>query len=211
MEKIILIGGGGHCKSVIDVIETEKKYEIAGIIDIKEKLGQKLLNYSIIGCDDDIEKLSIEYKNFFITLGFIKNPKIRENLFNKLVLLNLNIPTIKSPFAYVSPHAKISQGSIIMHNCVINAEAYIGHNSIINTGALIEHEAKIGNNTHISTKSVINGQCVVKNNVFFGSNSVLANNTIINDNIIVGAGSVVVKNLTEPGIYVGNPAKLVDL
>ncbi len=122
MDKIILIGGGGHCKSVIDVIESENKYEIAGIIDVKEKLGQKILNYPVIGCDDDIESLSKKYKNFFITLGFIKNPKIRENIFNKLVLLNLNIPTIKSPFAYVSPHAEINQGSIIMHGCIINAE-----------------------------------------------------------------------------------------
>lgn len=101
-EKLILIGGGGHCRSVIDVVEMEGRFEIAGIIDVKEKIGQKLLGYPIIGCDDDLEKLSVNDMNFFITIGQIKTPTPRINLYNKLISLNVNIPTIISPLAYVS-------------------------------------------------------------------------------------------------------------
>ena len=60
MKKIILIGGGGHCKSVIDVIEQENKFQIAGIVDKHDLLDSKILGYQVIGNDSDLEKLSHE-------------------------------------------------------------------------------------------------------------------------------------------------------
>jgi FlaA1/EpsC-like NDP-sugar epimerase len=93
-EKIILVGGGGHCKSCIDVIEQEGAYQIAGVVDVPEKLHQKILGYEIIATDDDLPRLAEEYENFLITLGQIKSPEKRAKL-----------PIIVSPLAYVSKHA----------------------------------------------------------------------------------------------------------
>ena len=76
-EKILLVGGGGHCKSVIDVIEAEDKYEIAGIIDKEELLGQKVLGYAVIGCDDDLEKLFETYKYAVVTVGQIRSNALK--------------------------------------------------------------------------------------------------------------------------------------
>ena len=170
-EKILLIGGGGHCKSVIDVIELEDKYEIAGIIDTKERIGQEVLGYKVIACDDDLSELFKTYTYAFVTVGHIRSNALRITLFNVLKTIGYNIPLITSPLAYVSKHSIVGEGSIIMHHALVNANAKVGKNCIINSKALIEHDAIIEDNCHISTATVINGGVVVKQNCFVGSNA----------------------------------------
>ncbi len=170
-EKIVLIGGGGHCHSVIDVIEQTNKYEIIGIVDTKENIGKQVLDYEVIGCDDDLETIFKTCKNAVITVGQIKSNQIRVKLFGKLKEIGFNLPIIISPLAYVSKHSYIYEGTIVMHHALINANVRIGKNCIINTKALIEHDCVVGDNCHISTASVLNGGVIVKENSFFGSNA----------------------------------------
>ena len=170
-EKIVLIGGGGHCHSVIDVIEQENKYEIIGIVDIKENIGKKVLDYEVIACDDDLKTIFLSCKNAVITIGHIESNKIRVKIYNKLKETGFNLPVIISPLAYVSKHSVIEEGTVIMHQALINANVKIGKNCIINTKALIEHDCTVEDNCHISTASVLNGGVIVKENSFFGSNA----------------------------------------
>lgn len=188
-EKIVLLGGGGHCHSVIDVIEQENKYEIIGIIDKKELIGSDILGYKIIACDDDLKKIYKTCKNTIITVGQIESNTIRVKLFNKLKKIGFNLPVIISPLAYVSKHSSIDEGTIIMHHSLVNANAKIGKNCIVNTKALIEHDVVIEDNCHISTASVINGGVVVKANSFFGSNA--TSKQAIEINGFIKAGSLV--------------------
>ena len=188
--KILLIGGGGHCHSVIDVVEQEDKYEIAGIIDKKELLGTKVLGYEVIGCDDDLEKLFDMYKYAFITIGHIKSNKVRINLFSLLKSIGYIIPTIKSPLAYVSKYSELGEGTVIHHYALINANVKIGKNCIINTKALIEHDVTVEDNCHISTGAILNGAVVVKQNIFIGSNAVAKESIVIKD--FQKAGSLIV-------------------
>jgi sugar O-acyltransferase (sialic acid O-acetyltransferase NeuD family) len=172
MKKVILlIGGGGHCKSVIDVIEQEGKYTIAGIIDKESLVGQDVLGYKVIGCDDDLEGLFKIYKYALVTVGQIKSNILKVKLFNTLEKIGYQIPIITSPLAYVSKHASIGKGTVIMHQAFVNAGATIGENCIINSQALIEHDAVIEGHCHISTSAVINGGVRVKENSFIGSNT----------------------------------------
>ena len=170
-EKIILVGGGGHCHSVIDVIEQTKKYEIIGIVDTKENIGKKVLDYEIVACDDDLEDLFKTCKNAVITIGHIKTNELRKNLFEKAKNIGFYFPTIISPLAYVSKYSFIDEGTVVMHHALVNANAKIGKNCIINTKALIEHDCIVEDNSHISTASIINGGVIVKNDSFVGSNS----------------------------------------
>ena len=187
-EKIILIGGGGHCKSCIDVIEQEGRFTIAGIVDVPEKLHQKILDYEIIATDDDLPDLVKEYENFLITLGQIKSPDKRTRFFEKLKKLGGRLPIIVSPVAYVSRHAGIEEGTIVMHYALVNAGAKIGRNCIINTKALIEHDAVIEDHCHIATDAVINGGVKVGAGTFFGSNSMTCEYIEIGGNCIIGGG-----------------------
>lgn len=194
-QSIILIGGGGHCKSCIDVIEQVETFHIAGIVDVPEKLHQKILDYEIIATDDNLPDLVKECENFLITLGQIKSPDKRTRLFEKVKELGGRLPIIVSPLAYVSRHAGIEEGTIVMHYALVNAGAKIGRNCIINTKALIEHDAVIEDHCHIATDAVINGGVRVGTMTFFGSNSVSKEYIEIGENSVIGCGKRIVKNL----------------
>lgn len=212
-EKLILIGGGGHCKSCIDVVQAEGRFDIAGIVENSgyqlPVIGYQLLGYPIIGTDDDLPELIKEYKNALITVGQIQHPYVRMKLFTIIGELGGIFPVIVSPNAYVSRTAMIGSGTIVMHHAVVNTGAVIGVNCILNTGSLVEHESSVGDHCHISTYAILNGQCRVGNRTFIGSHAVLSNNTEIADDILVSAGSVVLRSLDKPGTYIGNPLRKI--
>lgn len=203
---LILVGGGGHCKSVIDVAESAG-YNILGILDMPEDMDKPILDYKVIGTDDDISQYVGKAK-FIITVGFIKNPAIRIKIYNRIKEARGKFATIVASSAHVSRYATLGEGTVVMHHALVNAGAKVGVNSIINTFCNIEHDAVVGDQCHISTGTMVNGNCKIGDRVFVGSQSVLANGVTIGDDIIVGAASFVRKSITEQGIYFGNPAIL---
>ena len=205
-EDLILIGGGGHCQSCIDVIEEAKKFRIAGIIDLAKKVGQKVLGYPIIASDDKIGQLVKEYKNFFVTIGFVKDVKRRIEIYQQLKTLRAGLPVICSPYAVVSKHASVGDGTIIMHQAVINAQAVVGCNVIVNTSAVVEHGAQVGDHCHVSTGAIVNGEAMLGSESFIGSKAVIHQNCRVVSQTIIGAGAVVHKDIKEKGCYVGVPA-----
>ena len=200
-KKIILVGGGGHCKAVIDVIEEEGKYEIAGIIDIKERLGEKVLGYEVIGTDEDIKDLAKKFSYFLITIGQIKSPDKRVELYNKVKAYKGIFPTIISPRSYVSKHATIEEGTIIMHNAYVGPGVKIGKNCIINTSSVIEHDVEIGDHCHISTGAIINGRAKIEEKVFIGSNAIIRENIIIPKGTVIAGGGRVLRQINSPNVY----------
>lgn len=186
---LILIGGGGHCESCIDVIEQQGKYVIAGIVDKTDKVGKSVSGYEIIADDTAIPDLAKRYKNFLITLGQINSPEKRIELFDLLLTLNVNLPVIFSPFAYVSKNTSLGSGTIIHHHALVNAGAKIGKNCIINTKALVEHNVVVEDHIHIATGSVLNGGARVGRGSFVGSGSIVRESVTIGENCIIGAGS----------------------
>lgn len=193
MKEIILIGGGGHCKSVIDVIEKEGQFQIIGIVDKPELIGTKVLDYSVIGSDYDLGHFAKKYEYALITVGQIKSPEPRIKLFNLVLQLGFSIPLVISPRAYVSKHTIIGKGTVVMHDVLINANAEIGENCIINSKALIEHDAIIENHCHISTGSIVNGGAMIRRNTFFGSNSMVKENVVVEKNSVIKGGSIILK------------------
>ena len=191
MDKILLIGGGGHCRSVVDVIEAENRFKIAGIIDQPQLIGTKVLNYEVIGCDEDLKSLAAKYKNALITVGQIRAPDLRIKLFERVKEAGFILPVIVSPRAYVSLHAAVGEGSIIMHDALVNACAQVGDNCIINSKALIEHDSTIGHHCHISTSVTINGGVKVEGKSFIGSGAVTKEYITISECSFVKSGVVI--------------------
>lgn len=188
--KLLLIGGGGHCRSLIDVIEAEGKFEIGGILDIPERIGEKVLGYTIIGSNNDLEKLFGTFTHALIAFGQIKSPDSRIAMYERLKGIGYTLPTIVSPRAYVSRHARIGEGNVILHDALINANAAVGDNCIINTKALIEHDCVIKSHCHVSTGAILNGGCTLKAGSFFGSNAVSKEAVTIEERSFIKAGSV---------------------
>ena len=206
MKPLVLIGGGGHCKSVIEAAESAD-YSILGVLDVAENVGNNSLAYKIVGTDDDIPTY-VDKAEFVITVGFIKNPETRIKLYNKVIEAGGKFATIVASTAFVSKYAEIGEGTVVLHEAFVNAGAKVGKNVILNTATNIEHDAEIGDHCHISTGVMVNGECKVGERCFVGSQSVLANCISVGDDIIVGAGSFVRKSISEKGIYSGNPALL---
>lgn len=186
---LILLGGGGHCKSVIDVAESAG-YTILGILDKPELVGTMVLDYEIIGTDDDIPRY-VDKAEFLITVGQIKSPAIRKKLALLVMRAGGKFATIIANDAYVSKFARIGEGTVIMHKVVVNADTCIGEHCIINTMANVEHEVQIGGFCHVSTGVMVNGNCVIGDNVFIGSGSILYNGISVMDNAIIPARSIV--------------------
>jgi sugar O-acyltransferase (sialic acid O-acetyltransferase NeuD family) len=206
-ERILLLGAGGHCKSVIEAIESQNEYCIAGILDIPEKVGQEVLGYPVVGSDENINEWVKKVPNALITVGQIKSAALRIRLYTKLKEAGAHLPVIIASSAYVSRHSNISEGTVVLHQAFVNAGANVGFNVIINTASIVEHDAFIGNHTHISTGARVNGDCLIGSEVLVGSNAVIKNGVSIQDRAIIGAGAVVVKDVTKDLTVVGNPAK----
>ena len=185
---IILIGAGGHAHSCIDVIEQQNKYHIAGLVGMPHEMHDNHLGYQVIATDDDLPELFKQYKHALVTVGQIKSPVIRVQLFQRLFGLGFTMPIVISPLAYVSRHAVVGDGTIVMHGALINAGARVGINCIINTNALVEHDAAVGDHCHISTGSIVNGGTIIQQKTFIGSNAMISNNIEVGENNIVKGG-----------------------
>tara|TARA_B110000971_G_C19973372_1_gene483719 strand:- start:776 stop:1363 length:588 start_codon:yes stop_codon:yes gene_type:complete len=187
---LVLIGGGGHCISVIDIIENQGKFNILGILDTNIN-ENNILGYPILGGDDLIKELVKKNTYFLITVGQINSYSIRENIEKMLIEHNAKLATVVSPLAYVSKHASVGEGSVIMNGAIVNAKSKIGKNCIINTKSNIEHGVSIGDFCHISTCAVVNGDSVIGRGTFIGSNATISNAITINDNSVISAGKFV--------------------
>ncbi len=186
---IILVGGGGHCKSVIEAAESAGM-RIHGILDLPEMLGKKVLNYEVIGTDDDIARYAADYE-FVVTMGCIKDFHRRKALCDKVEKAGGRFATVIAHSAQVSAYAEVGAGSVVLHGACVNADAKIGKNCIINTLANIEHGVEVGDNSHISTGVMVNGECKIGENTFIGSGSVVVNGVSIPAGSFVKAHSLV--------------------
>ncbi len=189
MTTLLLIGCGGHARSIIDIAESTGKWSSIALVGLKEEVGSTVLGYSVIGTDSNLIELREEFDYAFLALGQISFNHIRIKLAKMIEDLNYNFPTLISPNAIVSKHAKISYGTSIGHGAVINAGVEIGRNCIINSKALIEHDVCIDDFCHISTGCLINGSVTIGSNTFIGSGSIVRDGVKIPQNSLISCGS----------------------
>ena len=204
LKKLLLIGGGGHCRSCIEVIRSQNEWQIAGIVE-SDSVQQPTasLGVAVVGRDSDLPQLLKQTPYGLITVGQVKSANLRKQLFEKLQTLGMQFPVIVSSSAYVSSMAQLGKGTIVMHQALVNVQAQIGQNCIINSQALIEHDVVIGHHTHISTAAKVNGGVQIGEGCLIGSGSIIKQGVRIGDHVIIGAGSLVLKDILQAGIYTG--------
>ena len=185
---LLIIGCGGHARSIIDILETSTDYNISGLIGIEKELGKKVFNYSIIGKDSDLFQLRKIYSNAFIAIGQIPFAKIRIKIANLLKELKYAIPVLISKNSIVSERALIGKGTSIGHGSVVNAGSKIGENCIINSQSLIEHDCIIEDFCHVSTGALINGGTRIGRGSFIGSGAIIREGITLPPETIVKSG-----------------------
>lgn len=208
MEKILIIGAGGHAKTIADTINKDNLYEIVGFID-KGQVGEKIYQgYKIIGSDDMAKALFGQgVHNAIIGIGFMGESHSREKIAQLYKNIGYRFPPIIDSTAIIANDVHIDEGTYIGRQVVVNANAQIGKFCIINTGAIIEHESKVGDFSHIAVGGVICGRSYIGKKTFIGANSTIIQCLKVGNDCIVGAGAVVIKNIDDGKKVVGNPAK----
>jgi sugar O-acyltransferase (sialic acid O-acetyltransferase NeuD family) len=203
MQGFVLLGNGGHASSCRDIVESIRDYSISagGRLRIAEVIEDTRVLTS-----EEWDDLVNHSPAFILGIGQIHDANPRMDAAWEIHKRGGRIATLISPFARVSPDSIIREGTVVMPGAVVNRGAVVGDCCILNTGCIVEHFANVQAFTHISTGAVINGDCIVGQRSFIGSNAVLLNQITVGHDITVGAGSVVTKNLSEKGIYCGNPA-----
>ncbi len=209
---LVLLGGGGHCKSVLDSILRSNQYSDIVIADNHLAVGTEIFGCKVVGTDECLQDLRKKgYENAFITVGSVTSASVgvRMKLAKYASSFGFSFPTIVDPSAIVSEQTKIAEGAYIGKNAVINADAVIGAHCIINTGAIVEHECQIGDFAHVSVGSILCGNVKVGRESFIGAGATVIQGIHIGDYATVGAGAVVVKALPANYIAVGVPAKAI--
>ena len=188
MEDIILIGSGGHAKSIIEIIESKNEFRIKGLVIEKNSQNKEILCYEALGNDKDLKDLKNNFNYAFIAIGFIKNTQRKLSIAENLYSLNFKLPKLYSNFAIVSKYAEVGDGTSIGHGAIVNSSTKIGENCIINSKALVEHDVEIGNFSHISTGVIINGGTKIGDNCFIGSGAIIREGLQIPNGSVISAG-----------------------
>ena len=196
IKKLLLLGFGGHAKSVVDSIEASGEYTIVGFSERVLDKNITYRGYEVICTDEELEamyKSGIEYA--FITIGFMGNSTLREKIMAQLKQIGYKIPIIVDPTAIVAQDVSVGAGSFIGKRAVLNAAVKVGENAIINTGAILDHETEVGDNSHIACGSVLCGQVKIGSSTLIGAGSTVIQNITIEEECIIGAGSTVLHDV----------------
>ena len=201
--ELLVIGAGGHSRSCIDTIEQEGKYKIGGLVGLSQEVGSSQFGYDVLATDSELVELAYQYQYALIALGHIHSPDLRIRLYEESKAAGFTLPSIIAPSAYVSPHAKIGAGTIVMQGAILNTGVVVGNNCIINSRALLEHDSRISDHCHVSTGAIINGDTLIGTGSFIGSGSVIKEGVSVGMGSVVGMGVALRHNIDAGSKYLG--------
>ncbi len=208
MKRIVILGGGGHARVLIDLIRVINEYEIAGILDSRLNTKDTIAGIPILGGDDMLHGLFSDGITLAcIGVGSVRDNSIRKRLYEKVKQVGFSVPCLVHPKAVISDGSKICEGVQVMAGAIIQGESFICENTIINTGAIIDHDCKIGSHVHICPGTVISGGCSIGDSAFVGAGTTVIQGVKIGRNSFIAAGSVVINNIEDNKKVMGIPAK----
>lgn len=206
---VVVIGGGGHAKVVIGILRKLKRHRILGYTDLKD--NGALLGVPYLGSDRELAALAAERNkvNAVLAVGQVGLGDHRYELWTRLHSLALFFPLIVSPDAIVNEEVSGGEGAVVMDGAVINSGANIGRGAIVNTNSTIEHDVVLEDWVHVAPGATISGGVTVGRFSMIGAGATVIEGRKIAAGCMVGAGATVVRDLTEPGVYVGSPARRI--
>ena len=210
--KILLVGGGGHCRSVLDCLLRTGTYEEIGIIDQNKNEDPGLMGIPILGTDEDLPALfSKGWTNAGVTLGSVGCPNKRRLLFRRLTEIGFTLPTILDSSCVIGREVLLGEGVFVGKGTIINCGARVGSGAIVNTGAIIEHDCHIEDFVHISPGARLCGEVCIRENTHIGAGAVVRQQIEVGRDSLIGIGSVVVQNIPDRVEAYGNPCKVVKM
>lgn len=199
METLVIHGCGGHARSVASAVKSQ--WNIV-FVDGNARPGEMILGCPVFRSTDQVPGLSSA--SHHVALGALGEKKA---VFESLRQAGCSLPVLIAPGAVVAEGAELGAGTFVGVGAYVGPNAKVGENSIVNTHAVVEHDAAIGDHTHISINAAVAGYSQIGSEVMLGAGAVVIDKLRVGDRIVIGAGAAVIHNLTEPGTYVGVPAR----
>jgi len=210
-EDIVILGSGGHAKSVIDCLLNQQKYNIAAILGCEADVGKKICGLTVSGTDEDIKDyIAHGISKSFIAIGSVESFALRARLYDWIKGLGLSLVNVIDDSSVIAKTVRLGEGVFIGKGVVVNTDAEISDMVILNTGCIIEHDCSVGRFTHIAPGTVLCGCASVGESTFVGANTTVLHCKGIGRNSIVGAGSVVTKDVGDGCKAYGNPCKEME-
>lgn len=155
-KKIVVIGAGGHGKSVADLLLLQNEYELVGFVDDAYPEVSEVWGFQVIGkvSADTLSSLQDNVEYAVVAIGY---NALRESVYKLVEELGLVMPSIVHPNAFVSPRAILGNGCVVMANAVIGTEARLGDGVIINAGAIVDHHAVVDDFGHLGVNASMAG------------------------------------------------------
>jgi acetyltransferase EpsM len=198
---LIIYGGGGHAKSLIELIQAEGKYKIAGILDDNLSPFSTVLGIPVLGGGEKlIELYQGGIQQAINAVGGIGNITPRLSIFERMKMIGFSFPTVIHPRAFVEPTAKVSAGSQLFFNAYVGSDVTVGFGSIINTGAIISHDCVLADFVNISPGAILAGGVVVGERVLIGMGVTINLNVKIGAGARIGNSAVVKADVPENGV-----------
>lgn len=209
MQEIVVVGGGGHAKVVLSVLKKLKSFNVLGYTDLKD--NGTLLETPFLGSDRDLSLFVAARAglNAVIAVGQVGLGTLRHELWARMQSIGLTFPQIVSPHAIVNEEVVVGEGVVVMDGAVINPGSKIGRGGIVNTNSTIEHDVMLDEWVHVAPGATISGGVRVGRSSMIGVGATVIEGVRIPANSVVGAGATVVHDLSEPGVYIGCPARRI--
>ena len=154
MRRLIIIGAGGHARSVADIVLEQGEYTLVGLLDDAYPKLESVWDIPVLGRVDAAAGLRGMAECAFVAIG---NNRVREGLFNMLLEAGFDLPSIVHGRAVLSSRAALGRGAAVMAGAVVGTEATLGEGVIVNAGAVVDHHARVGDFGHLGVGAVMAG------------------------------------------------------
>jgi sugar O-acyltransferase (sialic acid O-acetyltransferase NeuD family) len=203
VSSLYILGAGGHARAVADVVQRHQLFDSIYFLDDRFSDQNEFECRRMVGTCLDFRQFLSDANAFFVAIG---DNTTRRRFFDLMQIDGARLPAVLcSPF--ISSSAGLGAGTLVMPGAIINADARVGDNVIVNSGAIVEHDCIIGDHSHVAPGSIMTGGAQLGSLVTLGAGAVVCPGISICDGVALGAGAVVTKDITEPGRYLGAPAK----
>ena len=207
MDKMVVVGGGGHAKVLISVLKKLGLFEIIGYTDIVNR--GDILGVKYLGDDGVLPNMPHDIGGLCaaIGIGTIGVGDLRKGAMARVAGYGYHFPAIVSPHAIVNESVSVGDGTVVFDGAIINSGTIVGKAVILNSNCTVEHDCRLGDYVHVAPGATLSGGVEVGNESFIGAGATIIQYKKISANCLIGAGAVVIDHITEPGTYVGTPAR----
>lgn len=207
---LLIIGSSGHAKVIIDIVRSEGRHRIVGLLDDMRPVGEETLGIPILGSVADLPML-MERTGAHHGVIAIGDNAGRMEVAARIAehAPDFNFVSVVHPSAIIGSDVRIMAGTVVMPGVIINASCSIGAHCILNTGASVDHDCTLGDHVSIAPGAVLGGRCRIDSGTAIGMSASILQGIVVGAHCVIGAGAVVIQNVPDLQLAFGIPAKCV--